>query len=134
MSHRPDPRPCRPTPRPLAGRLLAWAVILPMLVLSMVSPGTMLRAAPDGGWQVVLCTPDGMVRMTMPQDAPGDPAADRMACDWALHGQAALGAPPAAIAAPPLRLAMTAPRIDTPLHLRRAQVLAPSARGPPLVM
>ena len=66
------------------------------------------------------------------EKAPHDDHADsHSVCHWAPHGQPLLEIASPGLAAPLPVLAMPAFAGDLPAHLRRADVLAPSARGPP---
>ena len=126
-------------PRVVLARAARWILLLPFLVFATFSQGTMLDAAVDGGLRIVLCTGDGEVEAMMAPDGSLRPvdAADRddhsgdLVCDWALHAQPALDTEPVAVD-PPLILELRSRyAIDVPLHLRRADVLTPAARGPP---
>ena len=60
---------------------------------------------------------------------PGTPP-----CDWALHGQSVLASPAVDMAPPRFRELDADFGTDIPLHLRRAEVLTPAARGPPALV
>ena len=116
-----------------------WLLLLPFLFFATFSQGTMLDVASDGGIRIVLCTGEGEVEAVMMPDGTvrsldggdtGNHTKD-LVCDWVLHAQSALEAGPAAVD-PPLLLDLgTSYAIDMPMHLRRADVLTPTARGPP---
>lgn len=130
-------------------------LVLPFVVLAGLGPGTMVEAADDGEMRFVLCTGQGMVEAIMMPDGqvhlsgsadqtgpdqtgqdhpqPG-PSPAEQPCAWALQGQPVLA--DAAIGLdPPLALRLaTAFVVDIPLHLRRADVLTPAARGPPAIL
>lgn len=99
----------------------------------------MIEAPPEGGVRIVLCTGDGMVEAIMTVDGQirhedrsnPDGHDDRPPCDWALHGQSTLAAATATVDAVLIRELSFAYVGDVPLHVRRAEVLAPAARGPP---
>lgn len=116
--------------------------LLPILAFSVVAPGTMVTAAPDGGLSVVLCTGDGPLEVVLGPDGTYQPAdqnadqsgsehGDPLPCDWSLHAQPALTAPGQAL--------LLATRIATPFKptLPEATLradwrdLSSSARGPP---
>lgn len=125
-------------------RWLAMLAVLPFLLLSFLGTGTMLTHDLDQGVRVVLCINGGPVEMLMAADgriaSPPD-AADGGAfpgdhggtdpCQWAPHGQPLVLAGNPGLP-PPLRLARgPEPFAAPPEHLRRTEVLAPLARGPP---
>ena len=120
-------------------RLSGLLALIPFLLLSLMMSGTMLARDAQGGVTVVLCAGDGgTVEMVMGADgrltekAPHDDHADsHSVCHWAPHGQPLLEIASPGLAAPLPVLAMPAFAGDLPAHLRRADVLAPSARGPP---
>ncbi|WP_405401908.1 DUF2946 family protein [Paracoccus sp. Ld10] len=117
-------------------------LLVPFLMLATISQGTMIEAAPMGGMRIVLCTGDGMVDAIMTADGqvhrddePGrHDHSGNPPCDWALHGQSAVAAPAVDLA--PLRTQeLDADHgVDIPLHVRRAEVLTPAARGPPTLI
>lgn len=123
----------------MAGPALRWLLLVPFLMLAMIGQGTMIEAAPAGGIRIVLCTGDGMVDAIMtpdgqvrPDDQPGRGGhPDTAPCDWALHGQSLLAVPGADLDPPMIRELDAHPAVVIPLHVRRAEVLAPAARGPP---
>ncbi|WP_199257517.1 DUF2946 family protein [Paracoccus binzhouensis] len=117
-------------------RLIGWLAVLPFLLLSLIVPGTMLARDAQGGVTVVLCAGDGVVEMIMAADGSLSPVGkaphgDHRPCDWAPHGQPLLGTDIAAAPAPLLQALGLARVLDLPGHLHRAEMLAPSARGPP---
>ena len=120
-------------------RLSGLLALIPFLLLSLMMSGTMLARDGQGGVTVVLCAGDGgTVEMVMGADgrltekAPHDDHADsHSVCHWAPHGQPLLEIASPGLAAPLPVLAMPAFAGDLPAHLRRADVLVPSARGPP---
>lgn len=120
-------------------RLSGLLALIPFLLLSLMMSGTMLARDAQGGVTVVLCAGDGgTVEMVMGADgrltekAPHDDHADsHSVCHWAPHGQPLLEIASPGLAAPLPVLAMPAFAGDLPAHLRRADVLVPSARGPP---
>ncbi|WJS83816.1 DUF2946 family protein [Paracoccus sp. TOH] len=117
-------------------RLIGWLAVLPFLLLSLIVPGTMLERDARGGVTVVLCAGDDLVEMVMAADGSLSPAGkaphgDHRPCDWAPHGQPLLGADIAAAPAPLLQALHLARVLDLPDPLYRAEMLAPSARGPP---
>lgn len=100
-------------------------LLMPFVLLALMGPGTMLARGPDGGFAIVLCTPEGPAGHTPADAAPGP-------CAWSLAvGQAALVAPPPVV--PVLALSETQLRrsFDTARHQRSHALHAPSARGPP---
>lgn len=120
-------------------RLCCWLAGLPFLLFSLILPGTMIARDAQGSVTVVLCSGEGPVQMVVAADGslvPADeaPHADPHACDWAPHGQPLLQG--AAVDAPaPLLPALRMARVlDLPDHLYRAEMLAPSARGPPVLV
>ena len=120
-------------------RLSSLLALIPFLLLSLMMSGTMLARDGQGGVTVVLCAGDGgTVEMVMGADgrltekAPHDDHADsHSVCHWAPHGQPLLEIASPDLAAPLPVPAMLAFAGDLPAHLRRADVLVPSARGPP---
>lgn len=69
-------------------RLVQGLMLLPFVVMSLLAPGVMPSRAADGAMQVVLCSPDGPVSVTIgpdgqPQPAKQHPTDDR--CDWAMN-------------------------------------------------
>ncbi|MFN3525259.1 MAG: DUF2946 family protein [Paracoccus sp. (in: a-proteobacteria)] len=119
-----------------AGR---WAMVLPFLFFAGFSQGTMFAAASEGGVRIVLCTGDGMVDAVMAPDGQvhlvdspdHDSHPNQPPCDWALHGQPGLADAAVSVDPPLIREIAPVYAIDIPLHLRRAEVLTPAARGPP---
>lgn len=115
-------------------RQLRWLLVLPFLMLSLLTPGTMLTQDAQGGVMVVLCAGDGPVEMMLAPDGSlhDKSAADpHQRCDWAPHAQPAIAQPAAAL---PVLVRLALPRgfqLAPPDRLRRAEILAPSARGPP---
>lgn len=132
------PQRARLTP----GRALRWLLLVPFLMLATMSQGTMIEAAPAGGVRIVLCTGTGMVDAIMtpdgqvhPDDQPGRGGhPGTPPCDWALHGQSVLASPAVDMASPRFRELDADFGTDIPLHLRRAEVLTPAARGPPALV
>ncbi|WP_148043617.1 hypothetical protein [Paracoccus methylarcula] len=122
-------------------RLAVMVLFLPFLLVSLLGDGTMLAKTGDDRVVVVLCTGGDQVEMVWAQDGslvPLDeaPLGDHDVpgpCDWNLVAQNAISAEPAAL--PPFEPVLFANRlwIDRPLHARRIDVLAPSARGPPIL-
>lgn len=122
--------------RPHRARLhvLRLLAVLPFVLLSLVTPGTMLARDAQGGVTVVLCVDGGTIEMVMGADGRPTENAPRdghAACHWAPHAQQLLELSGPALAAP-----ASLPRAPhfagaLPEHLRRADVLAPLARGPP---
>ncbi len=77
-------------------------------------------------------TPDGQIHS---DDQPGhDGHPGTTLCDWALHGQSVLAAPAVDLAPPRVRELDADHGADVPLHVRRAEVLTPAARGPPTLI
>ncbi len=115
-------------------RLLGLLALIPFLALALISPGTMLARDGQGGVTVVLCVEGGPVALVMGADgqltekAPHD--GDRV-CHWAPHTQQLLGVASVDLTEPALTLLPPAFAVAQPEYLRRADVLAPSARGPP---
>lgn len=120
-------------------RFAVMALLVPFLLLSLFSNGTMLTRTADHRVTVVLCIGAGQVEMVWGKDGSLTPASeapapnhdDSTGCDWQAAAQAALLAalgdvPPTILAAVKNSLL-----IDVPLHTRRMNVLAASARGPP---
>lgn len=121
--------------RPL--RLPGFLALIPFLLLALISPGTMLARDDAGGVTVVLCVEGGLIEMVQAADGTlTDKAPDggHSVCYWAPHGQQVLDVASADPVAPlflPVPLTFAG---ESPEHLRRAEVLAPSARGPPAVV
>lgn len=124
------------------GRLaLRWLAVLPFLLGALIAPGLMLARGADDGVLVTLCADGGVVQMLVAAD--GQPltqddrhhvrhgAHDR--CLWAVHAQPMLDGP--ALVFPAMAADAVALRHvpDPGAHLRRAGVLQPSARGPPIL-
>lgn len=118
--------------------MLRWLLVLPLVFFALFSPGTMLETPPQGGVWIVLCTGEGMVEAVMTPDGriTQDQGSDHdggLPCDWALHGQSVLASAGTVVDAP-LLLELTFRHVGTvPMHVRRAEVLTPAARGPPLI-
>ena len=112
-------------------RLLA---VLPFLLLSLMTSGTMLARDAQGGVTVVLCAEGSAVEMIMGADgrltekAPGD---GHSTCHWAPHTQQLLEITGPALAAPVLVQMARQFAGDLPQHLRHAEAMGPLARGPP---
>ena len=109
--------------------------VIPFLLLSLMMPGTMLARDAQGGVTVVLCADGAAVEMVMGADGrltEKSPNKGHSICHWAPHAQQLLDVSGPALAAPtpvPMALRFAA---DLPERLRRADVLAPLARGPPV--
>lgn len=133
--------------RPACGRILALLMVLPFVLLSLMAQGTMVAAGPTPqSFMVVLCADHLPVEMVLDddgsvitadeyrarQDAPV-PKTPKPPCDWSAHAQPVLETAPTVQSA---RLDAPRPAEPAPAHdlrILRAQVLAPSARGPPAV-
>lgn len=116
---------------------LRWLLVVPFLLLSLVSQGTMLAQDAQGGVTVVLCSGDGLVEMVLDPDGglrDKAPGSAHQPCDWSLHAQAAMAHADAALRVPPEPPILQNFRPAPPDHLRRAEILAPSARGPPSIV
>lgn len=129
------------------GRAIALVMVLPFVLLSLMAQGTMIARGPTPqSFMMVLCSDHLPVEMVLDkdgnvvtakeyssrQDAPV-PKTPKPPCDWSLHGQPVLAtAPPLQPTKPEApRPAELAPAHD--MRILRAQVLAPSARGPPVI-
>jgi hypothetical protein len=109
-------------------------LLLPFVVMSLFAPGVMPTRGADGGMQVVLCSPDGPVNVTIgpdgqPQPAKDHPSDDR--CDWAV-GRADLALADLPILMEPVTLGLPMGMTDLwaehrPAHDPRGIY----ARGPP---
>lgn len=80
----------RTCPYALVGlRFLAQALMLvPFLVMSLFAPGVMPSRGADGAMQVVLCSPEGPVNVTIGADGQPVPAKEQPSdkrCDWAMN-------------------------------------------------
>ncbi len=116
-------------------RLLAqMAMLLPFVFLSLFAPGVMPTRGADGTMQVVLCSPEGPVQVTIGPDGTPVPAREQPRddrCDWAMnHADLALAdqadlPAPAMIALPIARADLWAEH--RPAHDPRGLY----ARGPP---
>ena len=123
-------------------RCLVFAVLLlPFLLISLLGDNMMLAKASDSRVVVVLCTGVSQVEMVWAEDGSLKPAEDvpqkdhdsSGPCDWMMVTQQAVTAEPLDVLAfEPVPL-MNRLSIGQPLHARRMAVLAPSARGPPLL-
>lgn len=113
-------------------RLLA---VLPFVLMSLMMSGTMLARDAQGGVTVVLCAEGSAVEMVIAADGrltEKSPGSGHSTCHWAPHAQQLLEISGPALAVPAgsqstLRFAAAPPE-----HLRRADALAPLARGPPV--
>lgn len=129
------------------GRAMALLMVLPFVLLSLMAQGTMIASGPTPqSFMMVLCSDHLPVEMVLDedgnvvtakeyrsrQDAPV-PKTAKPPCDWSLHAQPVLATapPPPPVKPEAPRPAELAPAHD--LRILRAQVLAPSARGPPAV-
>lgn len=120
-------------------RLAVTALLVPFLLLSLFSNGTMLTRTADERISVVLCIGTEQVEMIWGDDGSLTPASedpspshdDNQTCEWNISAQAAVDVPSTEI--PPIRIGFVETRlsIDVPLHMRRINVFAASARGPP---
>lgn len=120
-------------------RVAVVALLLPFLMLSLFSNGTMLTRTADDRVTVILCIGMEQVEMVWGEDGsltPADEAPtqdhdESLSCDWQISTQAALAAEPAIV--PPVNaiFAQNDLSVNVPLHARRINVLASSARGPP---
>ena len=125
---------------PLVRRFAVAILLLPFLLVSLLSDGTMVTKASDDRVVVVLCTGTSQVEMVWAADGSLKPADDApptdhnnsSPCDWMMVAQQAVTAGPLDVPAfkPVLRANRLSP--GQSLHARRMAVLAPSARGPPL--
>lgn len=126
-------------------RVIGLIMVLPFVLLSLMAQGTMVSAGPTpNSFMVVLCDEHLPVEMVIDeqgrvvkadeyrarQDAPV-PKTLKPSCDWAGHAQPVVADPPTVQAA---RLNVPRPAelvAHYDFRTLRAQVLAPSARGPP---
>lgn len=110
-----------------------WFVIFPLLLFSLLTPGTMLERD-AGGVTVVLCVSGTPVQVVIAADGSVQEKsghAGQHGCDWALHAQPAMAQSLAVADLPammPVPLRFSRARPD---HSLRMDVLAPLARGPP---
>ncbi|MFH5774506.1 hypothetical protein ACHFJ0_09650 [Paracoccus sp. NGMCC 1.201697] len=131
---------------PALGRAVALVLVLPFVLLSLMAQGTMVaQGATPQSFMVVLCADHVPVEMVL--DADGNvvradehrakqseqvPKSPKPPCDWSVHAQPMLEASPV--------LPVVAAQIGRPAdptaardqRVLRAEVLAPSARGPPV--
>lgn len=130
--------PCR---KGTVARWLGVIAILPFALLSLLSAGNMLTHDPGRGVIVILCIDGAPVEMLMTADDLADkatPVQDHDGkngpCQWAPHGQPLLQAAAPDISLP-IRLELTPDLVSgVVFHARRAEVLTPAARGPPLIL
>lgn len=124
-----------------ARRLVFAVLLLPFLLVSLLGDNTMLAKTSDSRVVVVLCTGVSQVEMVWAEDGSLKPAGDvprkdhdsSGPCDWMMVTQQAVNAESLDVPAfEPVPL-MNHLSIGQPLHARRMAVLAPSARGPPLL-
>jgi hypothetical protein len=120
--------------RSWAVSLARWAMLVPFLALSLISPSVMPQIAADGSIALVLCSPDGAgtVEINLETGEPVDrqPSA-ALDCDWAAGHSAA-----AELTHPQLAVHLTAP---APARLLAAgasptispKTAKPEARAPP---
>ncbi|GHC56435.1 DUF2946 family protein [Neogemmobacter tilapiae] len=116
-------------------RLVAqMLMLLPFVILSLFAPGVMPTRGADGTMQVVLCSPEGPVHVTIGPDGTPIPTQDQPRddrCDWAVnHVDLALLTTPALPT--PLEISLAMPQADLwadhrPAHDPRGLY----ARGPP---
>ncbi|PYE84871.1 hypothetical protein DFP88_102675 [Pseudoroseicyclus aestuarii] len=108
-----------------AGRALAWLLLLPFLLLSLLPLGTMATAGPNGP-SIVLCTGEGPLEVVQAPDGSLRPAPphrhESHPCAWAVHAQAA--DQPA-----PVQLPLPAP-VHHAAYLSPGDEAAPRAAGP----
>lgn len=127
--------------------MLTFLTIVPFIALSLMAQGTMVAAGPTpNSFMVVLCGDHQPVEMVLDDDGtvvPADeyrsghhlpvPKTSKAPCDWSLHAQPMLEAAPL-LAHAVLNMARPADLPAMPaLRVLRAQILAPLARGPPLI-
>lgn len=120
-------------------------LLLPFVLLSLMAQGTMVIRAPGpDSFMMVLCGEHVPVAMVIDDGGnviPADeyaasdqdpiPAKPKQPCDWAMLGQVALADPGQAMPVPGLAFRAADLAEDLPAQILRAEVLAPSARGPP---
>ncbi|PTE15541.1 hypothetical protein [Pseudogemmobacter blasticus] len=115
---------------------MAWVLLVPFLLMSLISPAVMPARADDGTLTLVLCTGDGPVEMTIdlatgaPAKKAPDGSPDR--CAWACAQCA--GACPggcAGAALPHLALRRADPPPATTTLARAEATGLPPATGPP---
>lgn len=135
-----------PRARPALGRLLALVMVLPFVLLSLLAQGTMVaQGATPESFVVVLCADHLPVEMVLDEDGdvvPADeyrarhdqpvPTTPKPPCDWSVHAQPMLDVAPIPVIAA-VTLGRPADLVPAQgLNVRRAEVLTPSARGPPV--
>lgn len=122
-------------------------MLLPFVLLSLMAQGTMVTAGPTPDtFMVALCGDHQPVEMVLDDSGNVVPAAEYRgkhqlpesggttpACGWAVHAQPALDTTPPVVV--PTRTLARPVSLSTvlPQRVLLAQVLAPLARGPPLV-
>ncbi|WP_157767292.1 hypothetical protein [Paracoccus yeei] len=135
-----------PCTSPAPGRMLALVLVLPFVLLSLMAQGTMVAqgTTPDS-FMVVLCADHMPVEMVLDEDGdvvPADeyrarqgepvPKTPKPPCDWSVHAQPMLDAAPVPAVAS-VTLGRPADLVSAhALAVLRAEVLTPSARGPPV--
>ena len=129
------------------GRVIAGLLLLPFLLLSLMAQGTMVTAGPtQDTFMVVLCGDHRPVEMVLDESGNVVPAAEyrgkhqlpdpggmKPACGWAVHAQPMLDSAPLPTITTRTLLRPANLSSVLPLRVLRAEVLAPLARGPPLV-
>lgn len=113
--------------------------LVPFLLLSLFSNGTMLARTADDRITVVICTGTEQVEMIWGEDgsltpadkAPAQSHDDGQSCDWQISTHAALLTPLADVPSIAIDVVENRLSFNIPLHARRLNVLAASARGPP---
>ena len=113
--------------------VLAWALLAPFLVLSLLSPSVMPHRTADGAVSMVLCSVDGPVSVALDPvtgaPLPTEQSSER--CAWAMSAELAVLQPEITAKAAPVaeRRAQTPP---ASLTLARATATGlPPATGPP---
>lgn len=122
-------------------------MLMPFVLLSLMAQGTMVAAGPQpDSFMLVLCADHLPVRMVLDDDgnvvradeyqSPHDlpvPKTPKPACDWSLHAQPVIGMQPTLGADMLFSQRPADLSLATAARVLRAEILAPSARGPPLI-
>lgn len=114
--------------------VLGWCALLPFVLFSLISPGTMLERGAAGRVMVVLCASGGPVPMVVAADGSLQKESEhvgRHRCEWAQHAQPAMAMAAIMPDRPAMDLAPLRFARALPDGLPRMDVLAPLARGPP---
>lgn len=117
-----------------AQSFVCWLAVVTFLIFSLLMPGTMLERDASGRVTVVLCAAAGPTEMVVSDDSglhhESEPAG-RHGCDWGPHSQPGTVQPVLAALMPgmePLPLRFLHGLTD---GFKGADVVMPSARGPP---